>query len=76
MENVRLIMQSETQFEDEAMGMSSANVLATEEILAMDQAVKEQMMLGVDLEEEDEKANEPKPTELEKEAMREYQERA
>lgn len=36
MENVRLVMQADTQFEDEAMGMSSANVLATEDIMAMD----------------------------------------
>jgi hypothetical protein len=49
-ENVRLVVTSETVYEDEALGMSK-NIITQEEFASMDKLVLEKMMLGIDLDE-------------------------
>lgn len=52
-ENVRLVLKSETIFEDEAQGLS-VNFITPDEISAMDDIQKQQMMLGIDLDNDEE----------------------
>jgi len=52
-ENVRLVLKQETVFEDEAMGLS-INFITPEEINALNEDQKNKMMLGVDIENDEE----------------------
>ena len=68
-ENVRLLITSETIFEDEAVGISDKR-LANQDFVEIDQDAKNQIMLGID---PDDEARKDMP-EHRKESLREIQE--
>ena len=68
------MVTSETVYEDEAMG-SSKNMISQEEFAGMDQLVLQKMMMGIDLDEEDEDTRKRKMTQEERETLNETKER-
>jgi hypothetical protein len=63
MENIRLVLKSETVFEDEAMGLS-INLITPDEIKALDEDQKNKMMLGVDIENDEEEVDRKRKKEM------------
>lgn len=58
-ENVRMFYASEATFEDEAFGLNSGGITA-EDLAEMDSETIQKMLLGVDLDEEEEELNSSK----------------
>ena len=50
-ENVRVLLSSDATYEDEAVGMAAMHGISSEEMDAMDMDTKQQIMIGVDLDE-------------------------
>ena len=76
MENIRLVLKQENVFEDEAMGLS-INFITPEEIKALTEHQRNQMMLGIDIEndeEQDEKNRKKQMTEHQSEDLRNLKE--
>ena len=72
-ENVRLALTSDIIFEDEAIGMSK-KILTNQEFSEVDQAAKEQIMMGVDLDELDQAESRKNMSEQRKRNLKEIQE--
>lgn len=76
MENIRLVLKQENVFEDEAMGLS-INFITPEEINALTEHQRNQMMLGIDIEndeEQDDKKRKKQMTEHQSEDLRNLKE--
>ena len=73
-ENVRLVIQQDLAFEDEAVGMTK-HMISADEMADMDEEVKNHIMMGIDRDaEEEEKAQLKSMTEKQKDERRELQE--
>ena len=71
-ENVRLVVIGETIFEDEAVGMSN-KILTSQEFAEIDQAARNQIMMGIDFDEPDPAEVRKNMPEHRKESLREIQ---
>lgn len=58
-ENVRLVVNQDLAFEDEAVGMTK-HMISADEMADMDEEVKNQIMMGIDRDAEEEEKNQLK----------------